>query len=413
MKKVISSVLIIGLIAAMIFAFSLLGCKQTTAVETTAAATAAESTAATTATETTAAETTAANLDQPDPWISDARAGLKDYRGDITFQGELGQTPNWDDKLELTLGEVEKIKQGNFTVVFNPNGFQADHTDTMINAIKDVCAHTGMKLLATTDSQNDPTKQISDLETLLALKPSVVISGPIDPVSSAATYRKVIDSGAKLVIWSNVPQGFEHGKDYVGVVTANAQGLAQYPVKVLAENVSKNAEIGMMFFDTKFWIVNLIDKIVEETIAKDYPDLKLVAKAGYTDPNKASDVASAMILKNPKIEGIYGDWNLAATGAADAAVQAGRKDIKITCFGVDRPTLVKILKGENFVGTVSDNPYHLGFNLALLAAYGVINKPAPEYTIVPSIPITEANMEKAWEITQKLPFPDELKALLK
>ncbi len=348
-----------------------------------------------------------------DPWILQMREGLEKYRGTITFEGELGQKPNWDSEVVLTNAEVQKIRGGNFTAVFNPNGFQADHTDVMISAIRDVFSHLGMKLLATTDSQNDPTKQISDIETMLALKPSVVITGPIDPVSSVEVYRRVVDSGAKLVIWSNVPQGFVHGKDYVGVVTANAQGLGRYPVEVLAKNIGKNAEVGMMFFDVKFWIVNLIDGIVEQTIKTDYPGLSLVGKAGYTDPNKAFDVASAMILQHPKIQGIYGDWNLAANGAADAAKQAGRDDIKITCFGVDRPTLIRILKKENIISTVSDNPYHLGFNLALLAGYGVINKPAPEYTIVPSMPITADNMKEVWWLTERRPLPDDIAAFIK
>jgi ribose transport system substrate-binding protein len=353
------------------------------------------------------------DLSSIDPWITEMREGLDSFRGEITFKGEQGQTPNWDNEISLTLGEVKKIRTGNYTVAFNPNGWQPDHTDVMVDAIKDVCDHLNMKLVATTDSQNDPTKQISDIETLLALKPDVIITGPIDPVSSAATYRNVVDSGTKLVIWSNVPQGFEHGTDYVGVVTANAQGLGEYPVKILADNIGPNAEIGMLFFDVQFWIVNLIDDIVEKTIKNKYPNLKLVAKAGYTDPYKAFDVASAMILQHPKIEGIYGDWNLAATGAADACVQAGRNDIKITCFGVDRPTLIKILKGENFIGTVSDNPYHLGFNLALLAGYGVIDKPAPEYTIVPSMPITADNMEEVWWLTLRRSLPQEVKEFIK
>jgi ribose transport system substrate-binding protein len=169
----------------------------------------------------------------------------------------------------------------------------------------------------------------------------------------------------------------------------------------------------MMFFDVQFWIVNLIDSIVEETVINDYPNLKLVAKGGYTDPYKAFDVATAMILQHPNIEGIYGDWNLAATGAADAAQQAGRDDIKITCFAVNRPTLIKILKGENFIGTVSDNPYHLGFNLVLLAGYGVIDKPAPEYTIVPSMQITAENMEEIWWLTQRRQLPEEVKQFIK
>lgn len=403
MKKIVIWILVLAFVSTM--ALFGAGCRQQVAEETMAAeTTAAATTVAETAAETTAAET----VEEVAPFILEAREGLEPFRGDLTFQGELGQTPTWDTDLVLNVSEVEKIKEGNYTAVFNPNGFQADHTNVMIKAINDAFSKMNMKLIAVTDSQNDPAKQISDIETMLALKPDVVITGPIDPVSSAEVYRKVIDSGAKLVIWSNVPQGFEQGKDYVGVVTANAQGLAQFCVSVLADNISENAEIGMMFFDIKFWIVNLIDSIVEETIKNDYPNLNLVAKSGYTDPYKAIEVASAMLLQNPNIEGIYGEWNLAAMGASDACKDNNRPDIKITCFGVDRPTLIEILDGGNIVGTVSDNPYHLGFNLALLAGYGVLDKPAPEYTIAPSIPITAGNLQEAWELTTQTALPDEV-----
>jgi ribose transport system substrate-binding protein len=404
LKKIVIWILILAFVSTM--ALFGAGCKQQVAEETTAAETTA---AATTVAETTAAETIVAEtVEEIAPFILEAREGLEPFRSDLTFQGELGQTPTWDTDLTLTVSEVEKIKEGKYTAVFNPNGFQGDHTNVMIKAINDAFSKMNMELIAVTDSQNDPAKQISDIETMLALKPDVVITGPIDPVSSAEVYRKVIDSGAKLVIWSNVPQGFEHGKDYVGVVTANAQGLAQFCVSVLADNISTNAEVGMMFFDVKFWIVNLIDKIVEDTLKNDYPNLNLVAKSGYTDPYKAIDVASAMLLQNPNIEGIYGEWNLAAMGAADACKVSNKPDVKITCFGVDRPTLINIIDKGNIVGTVSDNPYHLGFNLALLAGYGVIDKPAPEYTIAPSVPITLENLQEAWELTTHTALPDEV-----
>jgi hypothetical protein len=51
------------------------------------------------------------------------REGLEEFRGEITFKGELGQTPNWDEKITLTVGELREIRSGSYTAVFNPNRF--------------------------------------------------------------------------------------------------------------------------------------------------------------------------------------------------------------------------------------------------------------------------------------------------
>lgn len=51
------------------------------------------------------------------------------------------------------------------------------------------------------------------------MKPDILISLVVDPVSGAAAFRPAVEQGSKLVLISNLPSGFEHGKDYAGIVT--------------------------------------------------------------------------------------------------------------------------------------------------------------------------------------------------
>ena len=121
---------------------------------------------------------------------------------------------------------------------------------------------------------------------------------------------------------------------------------------------------------------------------------------------------TAALSRHPDITRVYGGWNVVAEFAAEGAKSLGRDDVKIATFGVDEPTLISILTGGNIFGTVSDDPYHLGANLAILAGFAAIGKQAPEFTITPAIPITAENLEEAWNITQKTELPASVKETL-
>ena len=65
----------------------------------------------------------------------------------------------------------------------------------------------GIRVIAVTDANFKPEKQVSDIETVLAKKPNIIISIPTDPVATAAAYRKAGRQGVKLVFMDNVPNG--------------------------------------------------------------------------------------------------------------------------------------------------------------------------------------------------------------
>lgn len=346
------------------------------------------------------------------PWILEMRKGLDPYRGSIDYKGEYGATPTWDTNLVLTVDEVDQIRAKKAKVGYVMDAAAGDHTNSLLKGMKDVLKELNMALIGTVDPQFDVEKERAGAENFVAMGADIVIGAPIDPVASAESFRPVLKAGKKFVIWSNIPKGYVYGKDFVGVSSAMAQDLGRFSVEILKEGVTSKTEVAFLFFDAKFWVVNLIDSMVKQELQKD-PNLVIVEELGYSTEKECFDLISAAIQRHPNIKRVYGGWNVPAQFAADASKQANRPDIKIATFGVDEPTLIDILKGGNIMGTVSDDPYHLGANLALLAGYAAIGKKAPEFTITPAIPITKANLEEAWEITQKTPMPESVKQFLK
>lgn len=217
--------------------------------------------------------------DEVDPWILETRKGVDKYRGmiDPSFRGPDGQVPSWDTDLVLTVSEVNKVRNGKYKVAFNMDGAQGEYHEAMIKGITDACNHLGMDLITVTDAGFDPTKQKSDIETTLAAKPDLIISAPVDKVSAAEAFRPAVDAGVKLVFWSNQPDGYVAGKDFVGISTSMPYDQGVFMAEQLGEAVGPNGKIGIIYWEQDFWIVNIIDDIVRDKIAELYPGITVLA----------------------------------------------------------------------------------------------------------------------------------------
>lgn len=396
---------IIPLLIAMCFAFS--GCKKEE-VKETAATTAALTTAAA---ETTAApETVAEDMNAIDDKIVEFRTGLDKYRTtNDQFKGPAGQIPTWDTELFLTKGEVKKIQEGNHTAALARHGSQGEYTEALYGGCIDYLKYLNFKITADASAEFDDAALKSNIETIMATKPDVIIGFPQNTITAAEIFRPAVDAGIKLVFVSNLPEGFVHNKDYVGISTSQPFDQAVFMADAIGTSGNKN--LGFIFFNADFYIVNLIDKTVKDTLAAKYPDVKIVSEQGFSDPATIGEVAAAMLQKNPEIDMFYAPFS--ALPIASACEEAGRKDIKIISEGLDVPYSVNMLSGGNIYAIVTDSTYNIGVNMAIMAGYGVLGKEAPDYVITPSATVTKDNVEEMWNFAFRIvPLPDEIKNLL-
>jgi ribose transport system substrate-binding protein len=352
-----------------------------------------------------------AGAEEVDSWILDVRTGLEKYRGKIIFEGPQGQKPTWDTELVLTNAEVEKIKKGNYTAAIAWHGQQGEYTDALGGGIKDGLKHLGIKLVAEASADFDPAKQKTDVESMMALKPDIIITLPTDSVTSVATFRPVVDAGVKLVLISNQPNGYVHGKDFVGITTSMPYDQGRFMADAIAK-ATKTKKVGIIFFDADFWIVNFIDDVVRDTLTQSYPDIEIAAEQGFANP--ATDIensAIAIIQRYPEVDALYVSFG--ALPAALACESANRDDIKVISQGLDKPYMQNMLSGGSIYAIITDSTYNIGVNAALLGGYGVLDKPAPEYSISPSATITKENLREMWKLAFRVvPFPKELEALM-
>ena len=162
----------------------------------------------------------------------------------------------------------------------------------------------------------DAAKQRSDIETALAKEPDIILSLPLDPVTSAAAFKQAKEAGVKLVFLSNLPSGLPASGRLCGDRHRRpCSRWAKQAADALAASMGGKGTVGWIFHDANYYVTNQRDNAFKTTIENVYPDIEIVAEQGISDPARAEDIANAMLLKNPDIGGIYVTWGRSGRGA--------------------------------------------------------------------------------------------------
>ena len=249
---------------------------------------------------------------------------------------------------------------------------------------------------------------MSDLETIMAKAPDILVSIPTDATSTANAYQRVADSGTKIVFMDNVPSGFTAGDNYVSCVSADNYGNGLIAADLIGEALGGKGKIGIIYYDVDFFVTNQRLEAFEKEMAEKYPDIEVVSKMGFQDENGCDVVADAMITQNPDIEAMFVHWDIPCEGALSALRAAGRNDILLSTIDLGNNIAKEIAEG-NVLGLGAQLPYDQGVAEATLAAYALLGKETPAYVAVPAKRVEQSNLLEAYQDVYHTEAPDTIK----
>ena len=313
--------------------------------------------------------------------------------------------------ISMTNQQVEFIKQQKLTAAMAWHG-ASPWISAVSRGASDTFEMLGIKVVASTDAQFDPAKQVADLENITALKPNILLSLSVDGMSTKQSYQKALQNGSQLVLLSNPIPGFVHGKDYVGIVTDDMFGMGKEAAISIRKAFGENAKIGMIFHDAQYFITNNRDDAFRKEIAKS-KGLDIVIEKGFVKEHETSAIAAAMILQHPKLDVIYVSWDAAAEGVIEALRSFGNRDIKVVTHDLGVSNLLDMAMHGNMLATISDRPYVIGATMAKLGALATLGESAPHFTLVPYDAVTHENIAEIWQHAFKAPLPRMLDLALK
>lgn len=342
-----------------------------------------------------------------------AQESLAKLSTEVLSKGPNGESPAPAADVELTPEEIEKVKGMGATAAIVMHYGGNDWSTAQVEGLKQQFADLGIEVIATTDANFKPEKQVSDIETVLARKPDIIVSIPTDPVATADAYRKAAAAGVKLVFMDNVPQDFVAGEDYVSVVSADNYGNGVAAAHLLAKAIECEGEVGALHYaDASNYATEQRWQAFQDTLAENYPDMEIVEDQGINAPDWAGDsekAASAMLTKHPDLKGIFAWFDIPAEGAKQA-VSANGTSQPITTVDLGLNVAIDIASGGLIKGLGAQLPYDQGVAEATLAGYALLGKEAPPYVVLPPLPVSQDNVLEAWEQVYHSAPPEELTA---
>lgn len=328
---------------------------------------------------------------------------------EITTMDPNGKPATWYTELALTPEEVAKVRAMNLQV-----GWELINTSEWDNAnltgFKDAAELLNMEIAATANGDLDPVKQKSDMENFASMNLDVVSAQAWDTDIASQWFDPLVEQGVKLVFMSNVPKGYEPGKQYVGAITDSLYDMGVDSADMMADAIGGEGQILSIEVAGVNYVCNTRDGAFKDTIKAKYPNIEIVEVGGFQKPDEAGTITSALLTKYPDVKGIYVSYSTPAISVLEAVKSMNRKDIKIITMDLDTTASLDMAQGGNIAGIAVDLPYQMGFGRALIAAYGALGKPCPDncYFTSPSYKATRENLAEAYLLSFGVPAPQEI-----
>lgn len=337
----------------------------------------------------------------------DAKAMMKPMplspRGQAVVGFPEGPEAASPDDITFTPEELQKLKDGNFTAAIAMNVMDAAWPQLQVAGITDGLAEYGIKLVATTDAKGQPATQLNDLEQLAAGKPNVILSIPIDPVSSSAVFKRIGSEGVKIVFIDNVPTEMAPGKDYVSVIASDNEANGYFAAKAMVEKMGGKGKVGILTtVYNSAYVIQARERGARKAFAE-YPGIVEVTPGQFPGSmDKAYSATTAMLTADPELAGIFAVWDTPAIQAANAAKTLGR-DVLVSTVDLGEDSAIAVARGELYsIG--AQRPYLQGKAEAKAAAAALLGKEVPPYISVAALKVTKLNLLSALkEVTNAEP----------
>lgn len=252
---------------------------------------------------------------------------------------------------------AEKTDLKNATVGFSQSEKEANpFRIAETRSIKDEAEKRGVKLL-TANAQSKFSKQISDVQDLLAKGADLLVIAPLnsdgwDPVLQAAAAKKV------PIITIDRKINAQPCKDYVSFIASDFVEQGRRAADQMIEATGGKGEVAILLGSAGNNVTTERTKGFKERIAEKAPDLKVVfEQTGDFAREKGQQVTEQLIQSKPGIKGIYAENDEMGLGAVAALKGAGKKpgDIEIVTVDGTRNAVQGIVDGW-ISGVIESNP---------------------------------------------------------
>jgi ribose transport system substrate-binding protein len=320
-------------------------------------------------------------------------------------KGPNGENPaSVQDLLNLIPPDkTNAIKNGNYTAAVSLHTTSSDWAILTEKGIRDALGEYNIKLLAVTDAQMKVEKQVSDLESIIAMKPNIIISFILDADAIAPVLRNASSQGIIVSLIDSVPTGFKSPADYAGMGTSDNYGNGKAAAQKLVDYLGAKGEVAILkyvssLFHTDARVVGARDVFAQ------YPNIKIVAEQGCDGADTAATATESILTAHPNIKGIWAVWDAPGMGAVGVIENMG-KDVKVVTVDLSEDSGYSIASDGALLATGAQHPYDQGVAQAMIGIAALAGVAPPPYVLVPGEIVTKDTIPQSWERVFQSPLP--------
>jgi len=248
-----------------------------------------------------------------------------------------------------------------------------------------------------TNANDDPVKQIADIEDLVTKGVDLLIVSPATAEALTPVVEKVMDQGIPVV---TVDRNISSDK-YVTFVECSSTQMGKLQAEWLVAEMKGKGNV--ICLPGLAGATPAEDRLTAaKKVFAQYPDIKIL-DVQYTSwsPVEGKRITQALIQRFPQIDGVWADSGLQGSGAAEAFMDAGLEVPPVT--GEDFNRFLKMWKQNNLTAVAVTFSVRQGYEAVQGAKKILQGEKVPHHVVVPNLVITEENLDKY----VRLDLPDD------
>lgn len=230
-----------------------------------------------------------------------------------------------------------------------------DYWKTCFKGMEDAAALYGVTAQYTGQTDSDVAGQVAVLEQVIAKQPKGIAVSCVNSTALEDTINSAIEQGIQVVTFdsdsptSNRSSYLSTGNEEAG------QKAAEY----LAPQVDNKGKIAVLY---TVGAENSEARVAgfKAWCAENAPDIEFVDVNDAGDTTTATDNMAAALQANDDITGVFCVDGIAGTAGPTAVKEAGRDDLKVLAFDVDK-TVLDMIKTGDIDATVAQGQYNMGY----------------------------------------------------
>lgn len=249
------------------------------------------------------------------------------------------------------------------------------------------------------DGQNDPAKQLSQVEDFIAQGFDIVIINPVEAQSLTSAAEACVQAGIPVFTIDRMLDT-TYGEEGVVLTHLGASAVdgGIYGMQIVADELEKRigeAAGKVIYLEGTAGSSTAKDRTtgVMETLEK-YPDIEIVAQQPAESKEEGLETTENLLQKYPDVDAIYAYSGDGALGALKALENIGNTTAFVVGTGGEATQYSEIKNGSQLIGTVDFSGKNTGKDAIETAVKVLAGESVEEWVVSKATMVTSDNVDE-------------------